>query len=72
MTRTLVVEQMNCLGGIATAGGHNHLCLYSSRGTDELVAVDPIRAEPVTAGTIDGCICTEEDIAHANEGRDND
>jgi hypothetical protein len=32
--RTLLVEQMNCLGGIATAGGHNHLCLYTAWGTD--------------------------------------
>jgi hypothetical protein len=35
--RTLLVEQMNCLGGIATAGGHNHLCLYTSWGTGERV-----------------------------------
>ena len=35
--RALLIEQMNCLGGIATAGGHNHLCLYTSWGTDELV-----------------------------------
>jgi len=31
--RTLLVEQFNCLGGIATAGGHNHICLYSAWGT---------------------------------------
>ena len=35
--KTLLVEQANCLGGIATAGGHNHLCLYTSWGSDELV-----------------------------------
>lgn len=40
--RTLVVEQHNCLGGVATAGGHGHLVLYSSWGnpqwgTSELV-----------------------------------
>jgi len=35
--RTLVVEQHNCLGGIATAGGHNHLCLFSSWGTSQRV-----------------------------------
>ena len=35
--RTLVVEQFNCLGGIATAGGHGHLCLFTSWGTDERV-----------------------------------
>jgi hypothetical protein len=26
----LVVEQFNCLGGVATAGGHGHICLYST------------------------------------------
>jgi hypothetical protein len=35
--KTLLVEQMNCMGGIATAGGHNHLCLYTSWGSDERV-----------------------------------
>lgn len=40
--RTLIVEQHNCLGGVATAGGHGHICLYSSWGnpgwgSDELV-----------------------------------
>ncbi len=29
---TLLIEQCNCLGGIATAGGHNHLCLYTDWG----------------------------------------
>lgn len=31
--KTLLVEQTNCLGGIATAGGHNHVCLYTAWGT---------------------------------------
>jgi len=35
--RTLLIEQTNCLGGIATAGGHNHLCLYTSWGSDQRV-----------------------------------
>lgn len=30
--KTLIVEQFNCLGGIATSGGHGHICLYSSWG----------------------------------------
>jgi hypothetical protein len=30
--RTLIVEQTNCLGGIATAGGHNHICLFNAWG----------------------------------------
>jgi hypothetical protein len=30
--KTLIVEQFNCLGGVATAGGHGHICLYSSWG----------------------------------------
>lgn len=28
--KTLVVEQFNCLGGVATSGGHNHLSLFTS------------------------------------------
>ena len=35
--KVLLIEQTNCLGGIATAGGHNHLCLYTSWGSDERV-----------------------------------
>jgi len=27
---TLLVEQMGCLGGIATAGGHNHICTFNA------------------------------------------
>lgn len=34
---TLLVEQFNCLGGIATAGGHGHICLYSSWGTNQRI-----------------------------------
>jgi hypothetical protein len=33
----LLVEQFNCLGGIATAGGHNHVCQFSSWCTQERV-----------------------------------
>jgi hypothetical protein len=35
--RTLIVEQFNCLGGVATAGGHGHMCLYSEWGTPRRV-----------------------------------
>ncbi len=28
--KTLIVEQFNCLGGVATAGGHGHICLFSA------------------------------------------
>ncbi|MFP4579087.1 MAG: FAD-dependent oxidoreductase [Candidatus Sumerlaeia bacterium] len=28
--RTMIVEQFNCLGGIATAGGHGHICIYTA------------------------------------------
>lgn len=35
--KTLIVEQFNCLGGIATAAGHGHMCLYSSWATQERV-----------------------------------
>jgi len=32
--RTLLIEQMNCMGGIAAAGGHNHICLYTAWGSE--------------------------------------
>lgn len=35
--KTLIVEQFNCLGGVATAGGHGHICLYSAWGTADRV-----------------------------------
>jgi len=35
--RTLLVEQTNCLGGIATAGGHNHLSLYNDWSGDRRI-----------------------------------
>ncbi len=44
--KTLIVEQFNCLGGIATAGGHGHICLYSSWEWD------PKKAERVVGGVI--------------------
>ena len=31
--KTLVVEQFNCLGGVATAGGHAHISRYDEEGT---------------------------------------
>jgi hypothetical protein len=31
----ILVEQANCLGGIATSGLHGHICLYSSWGNGE-------------------------------------
>ncbi len=31
--KTLVVEQFNCLGGVATAGGHGHISKYDEDGT---------------------------------------
>lgn len=27
--KTLVIEQFNCLGGVATAGGHGHISVFS-------------------------------------------
>ncbi len=35
--KTLIVEQFNCLGGVATAGGHGHICLYSAWDSKERV-----------------------------------
>ncbi|MBI4977827.1 MAG: FAD-dependent oxidoreductase [Spirochaetes bacterium] len=44
--KTLIVEQFNCLGGIATAGGHGHICLYSGWGWD------PKKAQRIVGGVI--------------------
>ena len=30
---TLIIEQFNCLGGVATAGGHGHISRYDENGT---------------------------------------
>ncbi len=35
--KVLLLEQTNCLGGIAGAGGHNHLCLYTAWSSGERV-----------------------------------
>ncbi len=35
--RVVVVEQANCLGGVATSGLHGHICLYSSWGGGQRV-----------------------------------
>ncbi|OGV49349.1 MAG: hypothetical protein A2X49_11730 [Lentisphaerae bacterium GWF2_52_8] len=35
--KTMIVEQFNCLGGVATAGGHGHICLYSAWSSPERV-----------------------------------
>jgi hypothetical protein len=35
--RVLIVEQFNCLGGVATAGWHNHLSQYTAWNSDERV-----------------------------------
>lgn len=34
---TMIVEQHNCLGGVSTAGGHGHICLYSAYCTQDRV-----------------------------------
>ena len=57
--KTLIVEQSNCLGGMATAGGHGHICLYSAWGTDRRIVggITHEIAERVSAsgfGTYDG------------------
>ncbi len=35
--KTLIAEQFNCLGGVATAGGHGHICLFSAWADDTRV-----------------------------------
>ncbi len=35
--RVLMVEQFNCLGGMATAGGHGHMSKYDESGTGRMI-----------------------------------
>lgn len=51
--RTLVIEQFNCLGGVATAGGHGHISKYDEQGTGRRIVggiADEIAARLVTDG----------------------
>ena len=51
--RTLIVEQFNCLGGVATAGGHAHICRYDEQGTKRQIIggiADEIRQRIVRGG----------------------
>jgi hypothetical protein len=50
---TLVVEQFNCLGGVATAGGHGHISKYDEEGTGRRIVggiADEIAARLVADG----------------------
>ncbi|MFW6303794.1 MAG: FAD-dependent oxidoreductase [Candidatus Sumerlaeota bacterium] len=42
---TLIVEQFNCLGGIATAGGHGHICIFTAWADAKLRIVGGISYE---------------------------
>ncbi len=35
--RTLVIEQANCLGGVATSGGHGAICIFNAWQSDQRV-----------------------------------
>ncbi len=51
--RTLVVEQFNCLGGVAGAGGHGHISAYNEHGTDRQIVAgiaEEIRTRVIDAG----------------------
>jgi hypothetical protein len=51
--RTLVIEQFNCLGGVATAGGHGHISKYDENGTGRRIVggiADEIGNRVVEAG----------------------
>ena len=51
--RTLVVEQFNCLGGVATSRGHGHISRYSEGGTERQVVggiADEIARRVVASG----------------------
>ena len=42
--KTLIVEQFNCLGGVATAGGHGYYCKFSAWASEQRI-VDGIGYE---------------------------
>lgn len=51
--KTLIVEQFNCLGGVATAGGHGHISNYEAWGTPTRIAggiAEEIRCRLVAEG----------------------
>jgi len=51
--KTLVVEQFNCLGGVAGAGGHGHISAYNEHGTSRQIVAgiaEEIRTRLVEAG----------------------
>jgi len=50
---TLIVEQFNCLGGVATAGGHGHISKYDEQGTGRRIVggiADEIASRVVSGG----------------------
>jgi hypothetical protein len=51
--RTLVIEQFNCLGGVATAGGHGHMSKYDDGAGTRVVGGIPFEvAERIVRGGI--------------------
>ena len=50
---TLIVEQFNCIGGVATAGGHGHISKFDESGTGRRIVggiADEIASAIVEAG----------------------
>ncbi|MFW6146662.1 MAG: FAD-dependent oxidoreductase [Planctomycetota bacterium] len=66
--RVLLIEQTNCLGGIATAGGHNHLCLYSAWGEPETRVVGGVPFEMANRVVRAGRGAWEHDPARTSGG----
>ncbi|MBN1138804.1 MAG: FAD-dependent oxidoreductase [Anaerolineae bacterium] len=58
--KTLIVEQANCLGGVATSGGHNHFSLFTSWNAHEQRIVGGI-AEEVRRAVLEGGYGTYRD-----------
>ena len=51
--KTLIIEQFNCLGGVATAGGHGHISKYDENGTGRRIVggmADEIATRVVEGG----------------------
>jgi hypothetical protein len=53
--RTLIVEQFNCLGGVATSGGHNHYSQFNAWADPSIQVVGGIADELRRRMLAEGC-----------------
>lgn len=66
--RTLVIEQFNCLGGVATAGGHGHISLYSAWSEDTRIVGGVTYEIGLRVAQAGYGVCTKETVDFEVEG----